>query len=62
MNNINEQRLEEWRTQFYEVYQTNEELENSDWKDLATGFFIALGASLDEANELCMEAVNRHTL
>jgi len=60
MNNVNEQRLEEWYQKFYKPHSKGSKFRESDFEDIATGFFLALGASLSEVDELWRECVNRN--
>ena len=48
--------IAKWR-EFYRTHADDESLEDSDFRDLAAGFFIALGATPEEAFELYEECI-----
>ena len=51
--------IENWRTMFYDKYSHMDCFEDSNFEDIASGFFIALGADPEEAHELYAECINQ---
>ena len=51
--------LEKWKYEFFDRYAYEECFSDSDFRDLAMGFFLALGATPEEADKFYEECVKR---
>ena len=49
--------LDKWKILFYDRYASDERFEDSEMSDIAYGFFIALGATPEEAYEMYEDCI-----